>query len=388
MKLRQSTISFALMVTLVSGGTTCAQSAAERAKAEAAFAEVLELQVKGKNADAAARMKVVLKVFKKNPLLTDYLAELESLAGLDPLARHALQAPAEAEKTVDSLAEYLVQPAKTEHDKARVIFRWIADRIAYNAEGFFAGKPGDNSPEAVLKNRVAVCQGYADLFGELAKRAGLEVVVISGVSKGRDGPRTEKNEPVSHAWNAVKIEGRWQLLDSTWGAGGLNGKEFKKRYNEYYFLTPSEQLVLTHFPTDSKWQLLDTLVSRQEFEKWRRINADIFGMGFKFTDVRAKLSEKDMPELVEPLAIVGPHIVVQAAPLERALKSGKKYRFKIQATQFTDMVFNNAGQMQPLARKGDVFQGDLVSKKGDLVLGGKYYGQTRQIQGILRYVVE
>src|SRR4029077_3289564 len=116
---------------------------------------------------------------------------------------------------------------------------------------------------------------------------------------------------VSHAWNAVKIDGHWQLVDTTWGAGALLGKEFKKKYNEYYFLTPPEQLVLTHLPNDPQWQLSETPVQPEEFEKWPRVNAALFELGFKFADVRAKLKEKNPPDLVEPLLIVGPRVSVQ-----------------------------------------------------------------------------
>ncbi|MCS7045368.1 MAG: transglutaminase-like domain-containing protein, partial [Gemmataceae bacterium] len=50
--------------------------------------------------------------------------------------QHALKAPPEAEASLDSLAEYLAKPCKTDRDKARAIYRWITDRIAYDVERF------------------------------------------------------------------------------------------------------------------------------------------------------------------------------------------------------------------------------------------------------------
>jgi hypothetical protein len=38
---------------------------------------------------------------------------------------HALNAPANVEKSVETLAKYLTAPAKNNKEKARAIFRWI-----------------------------------------------------------------------------------------------------------------------------------------------------------------------------------------------------------------------------------------------------------------------
>ncbi|HPS92175.1 MAG TPA: hypothetical protein PKV33_08465, partial [Methanothrix sp.] len=42
---------------------------------------------------------------------------------------HALNAPTSAEATIGSLATYLIEPAKNDREKARAIFRWIAENI-------------------------------------------------------------------------------------------------------------------------------------------------------------------------------------------------------------------------------------------------------------------
>lgn len=50
------------------------------------------------------------------------------------LDRHALLAPREVEESLPRLVQYLVQPARTERDKARVLFRWVTDRIRYDID--------------------------------------------------------------------------------------------------------------------------------------------------------------------------------------------------------------------------------------------------------------
>src|SRR6202034_1523577 len=53
----------------------------------------------------------------------------------------------------------------------------------------------------------------------------------------------------------------------------------QKRFKEFYFLTPPEQFIFNHLPKDSKWQLLDNVVSQEEFLKGPTIPADLFALG-------------------------------------------------------------------------------------------------------------
>lgn len=50
--------------------------------------------------------------------------------------------------------------------------------------------------------------------------AGVQCLTVPGYSKGF-GYRTGQSfsGEFDHAWNAVYLEGRWHLLDSTWGSG-------------------------------------------------------------------------------------------------------------------------------------------------------------------------
>ena len=85
----------------------------------------------------------------------------EPLATYAALDEHALKAPPEAEKSVEALARYLVEPAKNDREKARVIFRWITDRIRYDTESFFKGKVTDGSAAAC---RLASASRASRLF--------------------------------------------------------------------------------------------------------------------------------------------------------------------------------------------------------------------------------
>jgi transglutaminase-like putative cysteine protease len=181
---------------------------------------------------------------------------------------HALDAPAEAEESLDSLARYLGGPAKNDEERTRGIYRWIAANVEYDVEGSTTGACGRRTPEEVLEERKGVCSEYSALFSRLCELSGLEAVVIRGCGKGYGysvGSKIPKSS--NHAWNAVKIDGKWRLVDSTWGAGHLDPEEgYVQRFEEFYFLTPPEDLVWTHLPEDPSWQLLDAPLSKEEFE--------------------------------------------------------------------------------------------------------------------------
>ena len=68
---------------------------------------------------------------------------------------HVLQTPNQMETSVQTLAAYLVKPARNEHEKIRAIFRWVTENIAYDIDGYFSGQYGDLSPDGVLKSRRA-----------------------------------------------------------------------------------------------------------------------------------------------------------------------------------------------------------------------------------------
>lgn len=349
-----------------------AQNSAQLQKAGQLYSQAVTLERDGKIPQAAAAMKQAALLAPKIKVLANYKEQLENLAG-GGLDQHALQAPKEMEQSIASLAEYLASGAKNDRDKARLIYRWITDRIAYDAESFLSGKRGDNSAAGVLKTRKCVCEGYAELFLELGKAAGLEVVKVHGFAKGVGYKPGEKSARSNHAWNAVKLDGQWQLIDSTWGAGALGDKKFVKRYKDYYFLTPPDQLIFSHFPANPLFQLIEPPLAPAEFEHWPKINDELFALGISGKDVRAKLQETGFRELVDPARAFGPKMTVRAAPLDRYLKVGRKYKFQIEAEGFQEMFVSSGGKTIPLPRKGNVFEGEVPIAKGDILLSGRFF---------------
>ncbi len=186
----------------------------------------------------------------------------------DQIDQHARNAPTRVTNDVEALTAYLVQPATSDLERVRSFYVWIAENIAYDVRTFLHYNPNKYQkvlPNEVLKQRKAVCQGYAELFLAMCQISNIPCYLIPGYSKGiNTGDRDFTS--ADHAWNAVKIDEQWQLLNVTWGSGGLTDQlKFVKAFNEKYFLTTPEVFVQDHMPLDPMWQLLDCPVRMTSF---------------------------------------------------------------------------------------------------------------------------
>ncbi len=187
------------------------------------------------------------------------------------------------------LAHYLCDAEPTEKTKANAVYNWITHNIKYDAVALEKGKPDkDKQAERALKNRKAVCEGYAMLFTSMCREAGLKAVNIEGYAKDWIFDNGDKLYIPRHMWCAVMIDGRWQLADPTWGAGGLVQEpnklmkivnkilhrhswsarklKFRFQYDPQYFMQDPLVFRMKHIPTDPIWQLTDSLMPMAVFE--------------------------------------------------------------------------------------------------------------------------
>jgi hypothetical protein len=333
----------------------------------------------------AISVVVILAVW---PILAD---ESEPYKEID---RHALQAPKEVERSFPALAAYLTKAAKSDTEKSRAIFRWVTDRIYYDADSLLKRQVGDNSPETVLKTRKGVCQGYAGLIERLCQEAGLEVTQIRGFAMGYGTLPTDKAGESNHRWNAVKIDGQWRLIDATWGAGYLSGKRFIKDCNDYFFLTPPEQLIYSHFPLEAKWQLLTAAIDAKEFARIARaVDGRLFWYGASAQAVKNKLAEPGFRQLVKTFDVPGGKILLPDVPLDRFLKAGTRYHFKIvsDSTEYPGMAIINREEWTHFRKKGNVFEGYVTLQPDkDCRLVRYKEGKNDDVKFfvVLEYVVE
>ncbi len=224
----------------------------------------------------------VFLVFQSGMPKTSLATSDESFQRID---NHVLRASRSIERSPERLAAYFSQVAETDAEKARAIYRWITDRIRYDTDAFFSGNLSAVVSSDVLRSRKAVCSGYVVLFRDIAEYMGLQTEIITGHSKGYGfDARAITALADNHAWIAAKIEGEWQLIDPTWGAGFIpsDSREFVRNFTEHYFLANPEVLMYTHFPNEERWQLLENPLSEAEYLNLPMIHPLFFEWGLDF----------------------------------------------------------------------------------------------------------
>ncbi|XP_078521608.1 kyphoscoliosis peptidase-like [Lissotriton helveticus] len=195
----------------------------------------------------------------------------------------AYAAKVDVKDTVEALVEVLLQKADSELEKVRAIWKWICHHIAYATVG--SQSKEDNSGEDdddILKTRKDLCEGYSTLLCQMCSLAGVQCVQLSGYAKGHNYKIGETfSGDGNHAWNAVYLDERWHLLDSTWGAGTVTDDctHFKFDYDELYFFTHPAIFAEDHFPKDQDWQLLSTPLTIMQFENKMRHEKGFYNLG-------------------------------------------------------------------------------------------------------------
>lgn len=196
--------------------------------------------------------------------------------------------------TPQQLANRISRDFKDDASKVRATFRWLTHNIRYDLEEYYQPKKvikfrysteeerleklqaiKDKIVKDAFLTKMGVCEEYAQAFKKVSDLLGIEAQVLKGYVRnsaldiGRVPPST------NHAWNSVKINNKWILLDATWAAGYVYNGKWVKDYNEYFFAVDPKKISLTHYPDDRKWLIALNYDSLQDF-----YNQPIYSQGF------------------------------------------------------------------------------------------------------------
>ena len=194
--------------------------------------------------------------------------------------------PPREKLTISILQQYLKscveQTNLNDIEKAYLVYYWVSHNIDYDLDSFLKSKHTDNSPDSVLKTGSSVCAGYSSIYHTLVSYLGIECVDIDCFAKGFGFQIGEAiPDKTNHQHNAIKLNNKWYLVDSTWGAGAVVNNKYNKDFNNFYFCSDPKEFVLTHYPTEEKWQLLEEPVSKDLFSIFPFIDKRFFQFGFK-----------------------------------------------------------------------------------------------------------
>ncbi len=135
-------------------------------------------------------------------------------------------------------ADAVVKIAKTKKTQAeRVIYLhdYLVNSTEYDTENYLKDSVPESSFTAygALIKGTAVCDGYAKALKILLNKAGIWAVRVTGEGKG-----------VPHAWNLVKVDGKYFYVDATWNDPVAEDQSPILAYN--YLLVPESLLAKDH----------------------------------------------------------------------------------------------------------------------------------------------
>lgn len=164
------------------------------------------------------------EVINQNPLILKVL-EIEydsqdKIIYVEYLFDHATRVEKQEaiRSQVPAVVAEIITPEMSDIEKVFAINQYICDQTTYDhvaADAIIAsgGKAMDatkydsNTATGVFTNGLAVCEGYASAFNLLANEAGLDSIVITG--------NLNSDMEVRHAWNRVRINDQWYVVDTT-----------------------------------------------------------------------------------------------------------------------------------------------------------------------------
>lgn len=182
----------------------------------------------------------------------------------------------------NDIAVYLTDSLNTDVEKARALYVWIAHNIEYDLSRMNSSKrylADQDIIDEVLKNRRGVCEHYSQLFLAMSKSVGLKSYLIRGYTRDVFGRIAD----YSHAWNGIKIDSKYYLIDVTWASGYLLEGRYVNEFRDKYFLSLPQSFIKDHMPFDPIWQFIDNPINNGEFISRDFSKVDTTG-GYAFRD--------------------------------------------------------------------------------------------------------
>jgi hypothetical protein len=309
----------------------------------------------------------------------------------DKLDKYARNTPEKYSNSIKDLADYLVIPARNDLQKARLAFTWVATYIQYDAEAFNTGNyKNEFSADSVLMRRTAVCEGYSTLFMELGLKMDLEVVKIVGYAKGYGLEINKKFPETNHAWNAIKIDNEWHLIDVTWGSGyGFtkgNKMESVMEFDPYWFCVKPKECIFSHLPENNDWQLIQNSISLTQFEELPYLDKSFFELGFSGEDVFNMALFGKIKEFAQTYSIDFPIRKIEL-PMDKSIDRGIEYSFVFQSSYAEEIAIIDGGQWIYLKKENEMFSVRHTPASDNLIIGVKINWFDTKFSTIVEYNV-
>lgn len=113
----------------------------------------------------------------------------------------------------------------------------------------------------IICNNAGVCQGYAQAYKDLLRRAGVESIMVS-------------SDDMNHAWNMVKIDDNWYHVDVTWDDPV---PDYEGRVKHTYFMM-SDETAKTRGEVHYNWNSGGITADDNRYDNmfWSNVSSEIF----------------------------------------------------------------------------------------------------------------
>lgn len=189
--------------------------------------------------------------------LNTQIYEGYSLRASTAASQHCMAAQ-DIPSVIQNEAESIVQGLSGDREKLKAIYDWVTTNIYYNYGMLNGTVQRRTSALETYTYKNSVCSGFANLTKTLCNAVGIPCRVVTGFATGVDTESTvgavwqiysnyvgnrdltsfadNMASYENHAWNEAYVDGKWIILDTTWGSN-----------NDYY---PDQRGQIKGAPTD------------------------------------------------------------------------------------------------------------------------------------------
>lgn len=217
---------------------------------------------------------------------------------LNKIARLA----AKEDRSWNKVAHLIGDSCKTELERVYTIYTYIAGSYKYDLNRLKLIYKREIKRELylseVLKKKKGVCGDFANLFATLCDSLDIGCFRVSGYSRNFSLLHPVRKNYYNHAWNVVRVDGNWYVLDVTFGMQHFTKKKFdKERINYDFLFTDPAKFGIIHLPADPAFQLVNRERSYKDFRYhrflWRISNTNETPSGDSILNQRLKKDWKE-----------------------------------------------------------------------------------------------
>lgn len=170
--------------------------------------------------------------------LTNYIRTLEPSYRM---TREEYESRCERIRTITGEIRSALPAGANDYDKEFAAYRWLIRNCDY----LIAESQGTAYADGALCNGKAQCTGYASALSLLLRQMNVQCLQVQSID--------EQN----HAWNMVRINGRWYHCDVTWDDPvGSEAKNFEEGQDEcLFYLNVPDRMMTEHTPRRNGFSL-------------------------------------------------------------------------------------------------------------------------------------